>query len=54
MPRKLVWLESQNRLAMPRAGPKVIRPGIELGNVLRDHTGATPVIVPGAVAAVRS
>jgi hypothetical protein len=37
-PRKLVRIASQNRLAMPRARPKVIRPGIELGDVLRDHT----------------
>jgi len=37
MPRKLVWIESQNRLAMPRARPKVIRAGIEWDEVLRDH-----------------
>ena len=54
MPRKLVWIENQNGPAMPRARPKVIRPGIELGDVLRDHTVATPVVVPGAVAAVSS
>jgi hypothetical protein len=50
MPRKLVWIKCQYRLAMPRARPNVIRPGIELGDVLRDHTVATTVVGAGGVA----
>jgi hypothetical protein len=54
MPRKLEWMKSQkpSRYAPRRAESH--SPGIEVGDVLRDHTVATPVVVPGAVAAVRS